>query len=92
MGLSVSDAVSLLMLQVAEEHRLPFGAMLPNAATIAATEGQEAGKGRRFEPPGNLDRDLGSERVGTCAVNAISKGREMDGDSGARTWKGWPRH
>ena len=31
MGLSVSDAIRLLMLRVAEERRLPFAVKAPNA-------------------------------------------------------------
>ena len=33
MGLSVSDAIRLLLVRVAEEKRLPFALHLPNAAT-----------------------------------------------------------
>jgi len=30
MGLSVSDAIRLLMIRIAEEHRLPFNVKVPN--------------------------------------------------------------
>ena len=36
MGLSVSDAIRLLMLRIADEHRLPFDVKAPNAETRAA--------------------------------------------------------
>jgi DNA-damage-inducible protein J len=36
MGLSISDAIRLLMLRVADEHRLPFEVKVPNAKTRAA--------------------------------------------------------
>jgi DNA-damage-inducible protein J len=36
MGLTVSDAVRLLLTRVAREHALPFDPLIPNAVTIAA--------------------------------------------------------
>lgn len=36
MGLTVSDAVRLLLTKVAREHALPFDPLTPNAATVAA--------------------------------------------------------
>ncbi len=36
MGLTVSDAVRLLLTKVAHEHALPFDPLIPNATTIAA--------------------------------------------------------
>ncbi len=43
MGLSVSDAVRVLLTRVAAEKALPFEVRVPNAATAAAM--QEARKG-----------------------------------------------
>ncbi len=59
MGLSVSDAIRLLMLRIAEEQRLPFDVKVPNSATVEAMEELEAGKGRHFESPEDLRADLG---------------------------------
>ena len=36
MGLSMSDAIRLLLLRVAEEKRLPFAVQVPNATTVMA--------------------------------------------------------
>ncbi len=36
MGLTVSDAVRLMLTKVAHEHALPFDPLIPNATTIAA--------------------------------------------------------
>ena len=36
MGLSISDAIRLLMLRVADERRLPFEVKAPNASTRKA--------------------------------------------------------
>ena len=33
MGLSISDAIRLLMIRIADERRLPFAVKVPNAAT-----------------------------------------------------------
>ena len=35
-GLTVSDAVRLLLTKIAREHALPFDPLIPNATTIAA--------------------------------------------------------
>ena len=47
MGLSISDAIRLLMLRVADEKRLPFEVKAPNAKTRKAIAELEAGKGKR---------------------------------------------
>lgn len=36
MGLTVADAVRLLLIKVAREHALPFDPLIPNAETVAA--------------------------------------------------------
>ncbi len=58
MGLTVSDAIRLLMLRVAEEKRLPFTIQVPNRTTIAAMKELADGKGRRFDSVEELFRDL----------------------------------
>ena len=44
MGLTVSDAVSLLLTRVAQERALPFEPLIPNATTIQATKDARTGK------------------------------------------------
>lgn len=58
MGLSVSDAIRLLMLRVAYEQRLPFDVKVPNAKTRKAMADLEAGKGRRVANVKALMADL----------------------------------
>ena len=58
MGLSVSDAIRLLMLRVADEKRLPFEVRVPNATTRKAIDELEAGKGKRFRSVKALMDDL----------------------------------
>ena len=48
MGLSISDAIRLLMLRIADERRLPFEVKVPNATTRKAMAELEAGKGKSF--------------------------------------------
>ncbi len=48
MGLSVSDAIRLLMVRVAADKALPFPVKAPNAATRKAMAELEQGKGKRF--------------------------------------------
>ncbi|OLO10030.1 translation repressor RelB [Chromohalobacter japonicus] len=59
MGLSVSDAIRLLMLRVADEKRLPFAVQVPTATTTTAMDELEAGKGKRFDSADALFDDLG---------------------------------
>lgn len=58
MGLSVSDAIRLMLLRVAEEKRLPFTVQVPNTATVKAMEELDKGKGKRFESAEELFQDL----------------------------------
>ncbi len=59
MGLSIPDAIRLLMSRVAEERRLPFDANIPNAETAEAMRELEAGKGHRSTDAASLFKDLG---------------------------------
>ncbi len=59
MGLSVSDAIRLLMIRIAEEQRMPFEVRTPNAATQRAMAELEDGKGKRFDSADELFKDLG---------------------------------
>ena len=43
-GLTVSDAMRLLMVRIAAEKRLPFAPLVPNAETIAAIEEARRGE------------------------------------------------
>lgn len=45
MGLSLSDAIRLLLVKVADERRLPFVVKAPNTTTRRAIAELEAGKG-----------------------------------------------
>ena len=58
MGLSVSDALPLLLVRVADEKRLPFAVRVPNAATIEAMEELNQGHGKRFNNGEELFQDL----------------------------------
>ena len=58
MGLSISDAIRLLMLRVADERRLPFEVKVPNATTRKAMAELEAGKGKSFASVEALMADL----------------------------------
>ena len=58
MGLSISDAIRLLMLRVAEEKRLPFNVRVPNARTRKAIEELEGGKGKRSKDAKALFNNL----------------------------------
>ena len=61
MGLSISDAIRLLMLRVADERRLPFEVKVPNARTRKAMSELETGKGKRFRNIDALMEDLNED-------------------------------
>jgi DNA-damage-inducible protein J len=46
MGLTVSDAVRLMLTRVAREKALPFEPLVPNETTIAAMKEARKGKGK----------------------------------------------
>ena len=58
MGLSISDAIRLLMVRVADERRLPFEVKVPSAKTRKAIAELESGAGRRFKDIEALMADL----------------------------------
>lgn len=61
MGLSVSDAIRLLMLRIADERRLPFEIKVPNATTLKAIAELEAGKGKRSKDLKTFMEDLNAD-------------------------------
>lgn len=61
MGLSISDAIRLLMLRIADERRLPFEVKVPNKTTRKAMAALDAGEGKRFATVEALMADLESE-------------------------------
>lgn len=58
MGLTVSDAVRLLLTKVAREKALPFEPLTPNAKTIEAMKEARAGRLVRFHSVEALMTDL----------------------------------
>ena len=61
MGLTVSDAVRLLLTRVAHDKALPFEPLRPNAETIAAMEEARAGGLERFASVEALLADLNAD-------------------------------
>ena len=58
MGLTVSDAVRLLLTRVAREKALPFAPLVPNDETTAAMKEARAGNLPQFEDVRSLLADL----------------------------------
>lgn len=58
-GLSVSDAIRLLMMRIADEQRLPFSVQALNATTAWALAKLDSQKGKRFNSPDTLFEDPG---------------------------------
>ena len=61
MGLSVSDAIRLLLVRVAAEKALPFEIKAPNAETRAAMAELERGAGKSFDSVIDLMAELDAE-------------------------------
>ena len=59
MGISVSDAVRMLLLRVAAEKALPFDVRVPNETTVKAMRATNRGKGKRLRSANELFKDLG---------------------------------
>ena len=59
MGMSVSDAVRMLLVRVAAEKALPFDVRVPNATTVKAMRAANKGKGKRLTSADALFKDLG---------------------------------
>ncbi|MEX2319380.1 MAG: type II toxin-antitoxin system RelB/DinJ family antitoxin [Bauldia sp.] len=58
MGLSMSDAIRLMLIRVAEEKALPFDVYEPNEETIAAMKEAERGGLRSFDTVEELLAEL----------------------------------
>ena len=58
MGLTVSDAVRLLLTRVAREKALPFAPLVPNAVTIEAMKEARQGNLQQFAGVEDLLDDL----------------------------------
>ena len=61
MGLTVSDAVRLLLTRMAKERSLPFALLVPNAETIATMKEARAGNLRWIDDLENLFDDQHAE-------------------------------
>lgn len=61
MGLSVSDAVRVLLTRVATEKALPFEVRVPNASTATAMREARAGGLARFKTVPDLMADLNAK-------------------------------
>ena len=61
MGLSISDAIRLMMVRIADERRLPFDVRAPETVTREAIAELEGGKGERFASVADLMKNLNDE-------------------------------
>jgi len=61
MGLTVSDAVRLLLTRVAHEHLLPFNPLVPNVTTIQAMKDARQGRVKVVDSVDELMADLNAE-------------------------------
>lgn len=60
-GLTVSDAVRLLLIRVAHDHKLPFDPLIPNETTIAAMKEARNGKLESFDSVAALMANLNAK-------------------------------
>ena len=59
MGISMSDAVRIMLVRVAVEKALPFEVHVPNAKTVKAMRDADAKKGKRYSTAGAALKSLG---------------------------------
>jgi DNA-damage-inducible protein J len=57
-GMTVDDALRLLLTQVVEEHDLPLLMHIPNDETIAAMREADSGAGKRYSSLEELFKDM----------------------------------
>ena len=60
-GLTVSDAVRLMLVRVARDRALPFEPLIPNQTTLAAMEEARRGVLVRFDSVAALMADLDAD-------------------------------
>ncbi len=70
MGMSVSDAVRMMLVRVAAEEALPFEVRVPNATTVKAMQAADRKEGKRFRSAEGAIRGL---RHLTCAKSLRSR-------------------
>lgn len=58
MGISVSDAVRMLLVRVAAEKALPFDVKVPNTRTVKALQAANRGEGKRYKSADALFRGM----------------------------------
>jgi DNA-damage-inducible protein J len=61
MGLTLSDAVRLMLTRVAREHALPFDPLIPNPKTVEAMKEARRGQLQSFDSVDDLMADLDAE-------------------------------
>lgn len=61
MGLSISDAIRLLMLRIADEHCLPFEVKVPSKSSRKALAEIASGKVKTFATVDDLMADLNAD-------------------------------
>jgi len=61
MGLTVSDALRMMLTRVAREHALPFDPLIPNATTVKAMREARRGKTAKHTSIDGLMADLHAE-------------------------------
>ncbi|HEY1930988.1 MAG TPA: type II toxin-antitoxin system RelB/DinJ family antitoxin [Acetobacteraceae bacterium] len=71
MGLTISDAIRLLLLRVADEKRLPFDVKVPNAKSRQAMQELAEGKGKLSASAAALFKDLVIRRAHAGLVRPV---------------------
>jgi DNA-damage-inducible protein J len=60
-GLTISDAIRLMLKNVVEETKLPFNPLIPNTETIKAIKEARRGKVRTVSSADELFKDLNAD-------------------------------
>ena len=96
MGLTLSDAVRLLLTRVAREKALPFAPLIPNTVTIEAMKEARKGDMSRFDSVDALMDELRAPRLSAPASSNAITGVRPWGSTGCHwtllwfpSWSPW---
>ena len=97
MGLTVSDAVRLLLTRVAQEKALPFAPLIPNTTTIKAMKEARKGGLPQFDSVQALMDDLHAQDLSAPASSGATTSARPEASTGRHStptwcpsWLPWP--
>ena len=91
MGLTVSDAVRLLLTKVAQEKALPFAPLVPNAVTIEAMKEARRGRASPVHARRGPVRRSACERLSARVTSSVTTSENLGDGAGRPSMPSWCR-